>query len=665
MSSIETCENIGLGNFGVRWFADDAFVAANPIFFLDMLSTLAAETGQAALRRRHLLRSSLVYGPCLFGIPDRIAGRWASLEEPGAQAAIPSIAVPDHVIPVHCGVLNAGMMVPLAIGPADDWELPEGFESFAASNDCSLPSRVGGFLELLRRIEDALGQWHCSPICLRWRKAFSVRIVCPIHLAALSGRSLEVPLVVALLRAFSESPSTGDAPATLPFGNTPVFATGTLEEDGAFGPVDAVTGKLAGFLREYGPGRPAILTACQQRELEIAGLLDEVEVFSADRLSDLFFLEPFASRLRQLAEPPLEVERDMLLGLFDRLQRSLRFHDTQNAAAWLRSGSPSPFYAFRACTKEAETLLHRGMLAEARPLLERSDREIDSNPRLFGANERAMLAALWGSLDFDACDPEAGLAKLEKITGSEVFAQVSPSCRVQLLGTASQLHRSKENWDRAVAFGEQAVALAELTLASEAGRDRNYLIHALLKRTQSMPQCNGDDLRRSARLLDESRTTWSPAHGEAARRSHFGFCLHYEAEIHRLSGEPFAPPAEPPWQGHWGHPWMFVLLSTARNQANTRGTRETAIASLVEFAATEAGRAPGSLLEMFLHVYTAYEEACSGCEPSGALDRLALWCEGLRQKGFSGWQTRLLPIVERIGRESTAIEELCDAIPYH
>ena len=71
-------------------------------------------------------------------------------------------------------------------------------------------------------------------------------------------------------------------------------------------------------------------------------MLDEVEVFTAEESCRYALLEPFAVRLRQLAGPPLEGERDMLLGLFARLERSLRFHDTQDAAAWLRSGNPSP-----------------------------------------------------------------------------------------------------------------------------------------------------------------------------------------------------------------------------------------------------------------------------------------------------------------------------------
>ena len=57
--------------------------------------------------------------------------------------------------------------------------------------------------------------------CLRWRKAFSVRVACQIHLAAISGRSFELPLVVALLRAFpSRLPPTTRRPRS-PLGTRP------------------------------------------------------------------------------------------------------------------------------------------------------------------------------------------------------------------------------------------------------------------------------------------------------------------------------------------------------------------------------------------------------------------------------------------------------------
>ena len=59
MSSIEACENDSRTDFGNQSFADDAFLWANPIFFLDLLGTLAAQTGQAAGRRERL-RSRLI-----------------------------------------------------------------------------------------------------------------------------------------------------------------------------------------------------------------------------------------------------------------------------------------------------------------------------------------------------------------------------------------------------------------------------------------------------------------------------------------------------------------------------------------------------------------------------------------------------------------------------
>ena len=87
----------------------------------------------------------------------------------------------------------------------------------------------------------------------------------------------------------------------------------------------------------------------------------------------------------------------------------------------------------------------------------------------------------------------------------------------------------------------------------------------------------------SAGLLDESRTIWS-GQSENARKSHFGFCLHYEAEIRRLSGEPFQPPAEPPWGGTWGHPWMFVLLFRGPQPGEqSRHSGQAALRRLVAF----------------------------------------------------------------------------------
>ena len=70
------------------------------------------------------------------------------------------------------------------------------------------------------------------------------------------------------------------------------------------------------------------------------------------------------------------------------------------------------------------------MLAEARPLLEQSQRQIAENQQLF-ANERAMLMAVWGTLHFDACDPNEGLAKVMEI----VDPRLSP--RFPLPGTCT------------------------------------------------------------------------------------------------------------------------------------------------------------------------------------------------------------------------------------
>ncbi len=635
------------------WYLVEApFAAANAVRLLqtweDPARRAAAVQGTAFLSQRKL-------APALLGRRARIEAMWRRYA--GAQGPCPPVVEVQHCIPLWCAPLGTGMVAPLDATDAEDWEVTDAFGAFGLGEDRGA-TPLTAFLGLVDRLAEVWHEETGQVLPLRWRRALSIRLLCPIHVDAIGGRSWEVPLILAVLRAACRTRDTRHEPARLPWSDRPVFATGTLEPDDSFGPVGAVEPKLAAFVREYGEGLTAILTAHQVEELKGSAVLEAVRVEEADDLAALLRLPPLADGLQRLCGAPHRTEIDGMLELMDGLARHVRFDDADAVTRWLLPHVSEPLYRARLLRYAGASHLHAGrMVAAAGPLIEAGEQH-RRHPECFGAGDRAFHAALIASHSIDAGDPRKSIAALESCI--EDLAVTPPPDRVRVLGSLCQVMRACHRHDDAVRWGERAVQEADRSLASEGGRSRNYLVHALLARARS--EGAESDLSRAERLLGESVGPWAPVASVGARRSHMGFCLHYEAELARLRDAPFEPPPEPPWTGRWGHAWLFVLLACARNRSHAHASRRSFATQLVEACPIE-GCEPTSLFVLLGTVYRALHASIEG-RSERAIDSVLVgvdtWCRELEKLGYPGWRERLSPLLA-----PDSVDALCDAIPYH
>ncbi len=646
------------------------FARVNPVFFQRVLREIGKEDGN--------YRNELAERVEGFAFPTTFLGYSGPRGTSPAQNAlaeiyhhreIPHLTDVHHVFPVWNEALNIGLMVPMAISPADDWHISDAFGRFGFQPG----ARENPFTSLLKIIEqkwDELKDGQILP--LRWRQPLALKVLCQVHLEAIGGDSLQVPLIVAVLRSFARQADSAETEGTLPFGNRPVFASGILGADlNRFWNIGHLNEKLAGFIREYGAKLPALLQQKQIEELH-PELLDQVEVYPVNSLEELLRLKELSSGLERLTGRVHPTEIDMLLTVMANNRRALRFDDVEGMVSWLLPHLDSPIYRFRLHREAGLVFGHRGKFIDG-------NRELDScralerdHGDLLGVADRCDLTTLAGVIAHDALQPHLATRWLDELEGG--LALLSLPKRVAFWGTRCQLYRLEGCYDDAVAAGQEAVRLADLGRASDSGRDRNYLIHALLNRARDCDDANqrGRDLRSAQRLLTESMGEWAPCDDVSARRSHLCFCLHFQAELARLEKVPFTLPDTPPWAGYWNHAWYFALLSCARNEVHQLDTRRHHAAKLV--TALQNNRActhPDSLFFMFLQVYRIYAAALSQKTLIDPVEELKKWCAGLEKKGFSGWKIRLSPCLDDLANSGSSeatlqkAERLCDLIPYH
>lgn len=649
-------------------FVIKTFAAANPIYCLSLWNTSSCGDPHSdfAYRITRFLTNP-EYTPTLLGNPSRVQGFFAGLNKFPEFSQCPNVTPVFHVFPVYSTELDVGLMVPLEIAPDEEWHISDAFGTFGFKNPTyKRPPLV--FHELLQRIEKAWLECHPDRVLpLRWRRAFSLHLLCPVHMNTIEGESLQAPLVIALLRAISERPATKKAEAVLPFGNGPIFATGTLQPDHTFGPIESLERKLEAFVREYGEGLPAILTSYQIKMLEATdpgkGFLRAVKVYQADDLPQLFGLLELKEALDRLCEAPHPTEIDHLLASMRRMQQGIRFNDVEAMSKWLLPDIESPVYRFQLVRQAGLIFAHRGQFSQSQARFDMAADILSQHPHWFGVVEKIQLATAWGTLAFDACDVSSAEPSIRMAQLELPYAPAAEKAR--FWGTCCQLYRLAGRLDEAVEAGRRAISYTDQALASEGGRDRNYLVHALLARARSNPIAKAGDLAEAAEILRQSQNEWAPLGNTRARQAHLGFCLHYEAEIARLQDRPFYPPEAPPWSGTWGHPWMFVLLSCARNPQHTGEERIHYARRLVAFAISQA-RHPDSLFSLFLAVYRIYLGALPGENLDVPLGDMMAWCRRLGERGFPGWQRRLSPYIDSISmKQPESVEALCDAIPYH
>lgn len=634
------------------WFGCCAFAAANPEFFTALLSPSNSGIQDS-------LRNLLVKSPRLWGDPTRVDEYTRRL-----AATAPPIELPRHIFPVYVPQHQIGMLAPLNVTTAPVWAASDAFGTFAVPE---ARNSLDGLMRLLQRLESALERRMGAPVPLRWRTAFAFSLGCPIHAAAIEGKSLQIPLLLCVLREFCMTQFSDTIPASMPFGSGPVFATGELAANGSFGEVGNVPQKLDAYLREF-PSRPiAVLTGVQidavRAEKSLRDRIASLCVFRADNLEELLELEPFRERLPALAEPPHPIELDRMFDEIGRLSRSIRFNEARKLADWLLPSNPPAPYRLRLVVNAGMCLLHDGNYLEALGYLHQAEVLMRDSVGLFGADDRANLVSSVASALLDSAEPEEGLRILE-------WAKPLDACtipaRVRVQGTASQLLRCLEHWDEAVLCGQEAVRLARLGFAGDAGRDMNYLIHALLRRAAVSPSQPCEDIRLATELLEESVDTWAPREHVSLRGSHLGFCHHYRAEIARILRVPHEPALDPPWIGAWDFPRIFVLLACARNHAHSRSCR-IEFARRAEAEAVRLTRTPDQIFSLFHRLVCLYTAWLMGEDLKLSANQIRDWCRRQVIRGAPGWERRfnaVLDLTETHGTNEFHIERLLSVLPY-
>lgn len=635
---------------------------ANPIFFLD-----GAETHDQfveVLRTLCPRGESLVYAneATVRNIHGRTCARWGidPCQYP-LTVWLPKIELPHHVFPVHEADLDCGLVIPLTIEPAAQWHISDAFGTFGLTSTDPLI----GLFQMLARVEAAWEERYGEVLPTRWLRALSLRLPCPVHMALFEGRSLQLPLLLAVLRGLS---AAANPDGVVPFGIGPMFATGTVEADGSFGPVANVGDKLAGFIRELGPGHPALLTTVQQRELQgsFPDLLNQVEVTNANNLAELLDGESLRQGLQQLCTAYEPAWNEELLSLANSLKRRLEFEDMRRLGSWMLSHLESPYYRFRFACDLALYHFHRGQFSkEADSYFQQARRLLRDNPALFGADDEGYLLTVMGDMAADARQTEFYTFIVERATLPIVGYMDGPQ-RIRLYGVLCQLHRFFGHHQEAIAAGRQAMTLVSQVLASDVGRTCNYLIHALVAAYREAAPRDPALLEEASTLLTASRTVWAPRHHSKALGTHLTFCQHLEAEIARLTGRPYSP-GEPVWRGIWDHAWLFTLLSCARNPCHSARERQGYLDRLLKEAVKYEDEDRGgssSLFGLFGSFYRLYAAVVRGEDASGPRRALDAWLDNQATAGFPGWRDYLAPLLPPV-IDRTAVEALCDAIRYH
>lgn len=631
------------------------YFRGNPVHLMELIS-----------RHRGWIKSDLIglLAPLsrhtLFGDSQRVRETW-----PGSQAHLAgrfelTCHLPDHVIPVFTDH-GEGCVVPMTCVPSEEWDASDACARFTASGN---PSPMAGLVEILKCIERTWQRTSQSPLPLRWRRAFTIGIGIPVHVGDVEGTSMELPIVLMILREVGRS-----FQGVLPWGSGPVFSSGPIDND-RFGRTREVTAKLRGFSREFGHERPAILTRDQRDEVKATDprLLESLKFEVVNTLDELLALPALESGLRALGGPPARAEIDHLARLMARFQRGARFSDALQIGDYLRPHAGSAPYRVRIAGAVGHLLLHQGLIHEASRFLEEARETIASGSRL-GIDVRAHFAAIQGIHFLDRGEPELALDAL-KIKG---LNQCSHLSRIEVLGTRSQALRAIEQFPEAAKAAVRAVQLAKKGLASEAGRDLNYVAHALIKQAFSASgEMRTKLLSLASSRINESRQDWAPI-DPARLAAHLLFCRHYAAEIERCAGRPSQPGIRPAdIHAEWRHPWLFELLSCSRNPANALTDRQRWARLLVEDSAiVKQGDFRGRrvIFELFHLVYRVWYAAITEDDMPSQIRALREWCEVLAANGAPGWLRILSSNLGTPPKSPAAwpkiASELCSAIYFH
>ncbi len=632
---------------------------SNPLFFLDAVTQ--GEPQQLPDVLRYLNPTD---GITVFTNPSLFEAAWAeSAKDPENQALADrsrmKVETPAHVFPVCDAVFDSGFLVPVEISPAREWHVSDVFGTFGGLGDARDPQ--ASLVALLKLVENSWQTCFGGYLPLRLMSTLSLQVPGQIHLSLFQGESLQVPLLVGVLRVLAGRPRE-DGLLDLALGQGPVFASGKVGKDGAFLKIESLEQKLTGFVREMGEGWLAILTGAQEEELKGTALLDRVNVRRANSIAELLHFPEIEAGLRRLADDYHPSLNDRVMRHVEMLSRKLEFDEARALSGWVLSRVQSDCYRFAFSCHSALTLFHGGHFVEARRHAAEAQNCLARSPNLFGADDWGRLVEVVCDGSIDSCREDL-FSDLLKSLPASAAENMTGRHRTTFYGCLCQFHWMFGRFGEAIEAGRRAVAIADLAYSSTAGQSRNYLAHALIASCRESEKPDPAWLQEAAVVLNEAKGEWAPRDYYSSRRSHLGFCMHLEAELARLTGRPFTP-TEPLREGYWGHPWLFTLISAVRNEANPVDYRESALEELLRCSEGYVKRAGAqSLFGLFDAVYRLYEVAWRGVDQTPAEGALLNWLAEQEQER-AGWELYLRPLI-RPGMSLAVAGELVDAIRYH
>ncbi len=583
---------------------------------------------------------------------------------PSIEASSP---LSRHVLPLFVEQIKTGIIVGLRLEASKAWRASDAFGRFADGEDL-LP---GAALErLLRQMEEHLGKQIGSPTPIRLRMSLDISLTCPVHLDMIPGKSLKLPLALAILR---EQVALKHRDADF-LGAGPVFCTGNLTQDCLTGVVDNIPEKAQGFLRECGTGHPAVLPKANAGDLNNLKS-DFSTVHYIGSLAELARRLPVLSET--LREGPDAMELDALVRRLDERHLSRDFAEVGFAAKWALKGNIPGYYRRRMDYFTTRCLTHKGFIipsAEQGHTLRLNAGVTGmavcsgiSCPGCHSADDRlreefVVSDAFCMAGDFDHANEE--LRDLES-----ALCQASVAARTEYWGIRSRVAGFCGDTEDAVAHARRAIACADHGATSLSGQSRNYLIRALMDGAVGGERL--DRLKEAETVLEQSRTIYAPRVSPARLKEHMAHCHRLEARLARLRGRPCEVPGDPSssrtasgQSAPVRRVDIYLLMELLRSTHNGHEERMRVAERLASFK-TPRWNGPNEfrlqdILLLASKAYAAYFMENSA-DLAGFLEELKQCLTMLARNGLTKWRERVFPVLET---DQPDMEHLCEALRF-
>ena len=579
---------------------------------------------------------------------------------------------PKHVFPVVDSESDSGLMVPFTIKRAITWHISDAFGRFAGKNkDSSVWESFTCLIGLIQKeFSKTLGETQpIAPILFRY--AFDISLSVPVHLETIGGRSLQLPLIVALCREIAEQSQEGSG-----FLKGPVFSSGELCErsvcPGSLLPVNKIIQKAQGFVREYGPRRSAILPRCHQTDMEKAGV-DKFfsSIIYIASVSEL--VEKIPGLKTSLLALPHITEMNRLIQEMQRRRTALNFGDAALFQNWLK-GFPgnsgiSDYHRVQIHLAEMQLLNSQGYVLSAAKVATQITKSF-----YISRSEKGLSLGRESCLQFQTEQANNALARLDAEEAISFLDEhlkhlndVAPALRAHFQATYGRSLYFLGKVDEAQYFYKQAIATADFGNTDYSGQYRNYLVHTWLRKAETAYGVEKDTfLEEAERLLTESERSFAPRTTEIAFKSHALFCERLHTQIAWLRREAYEPTVaeSSPYQ----QVLIYMYFNCARNKAHPLETR---LAYCERIRHPRSSRVVGKADQInhvtFLRGITRlYYHALQDDQ-----EELARWRKGLlrtsvllKRNDFPGWHTLFATHLPCSRINVDDIEKLAEAVPF-